>query len=54
MRHDKDQRRRPLHRLSNIRNRHDILGKLNVGKVFLVDVGGIDDVSELLAVILNA
>lgn len=48
MRHDEHKGSRPFHCLRNIGNGDNILRELDVGEVFLVDMGRIDDLRELL------
>ena len=49
MRHDKDKGSGVLDSLRNIRNSHDIIRKLDVGEILLVDMGGVDDFCELFS-----
>lgn len=49
MRHHKHYSCRTLDRLADIWDRNNILRELDIWEVFLVDMGGINDFSELLA-----
>jgi len=56
MRHNKDQSGGSFDRLDNVRNSHDVVSKVNIREVLLVDMGFVDDLSQLLALelIVNA
>lgn len=51
--HDEDECSGTLDGLGNVGNGNDVVTERNVGEVLDVDVGGVDDVGELLAVNLR-
>lgn len=53
MGHDEDECSGTLDGLGNVGNGNDVVTERNVGEVLDVDVGGVDDVGELLAVNLR-